>query len=121
MSVKFLPILLSVFFFSSFFCSEVDLSTHFIRTERNPDMYAAQLRSRTKPGYVRSLSYDPVEFGQECGRANLTLAFSQFQRLLVSMSTSELVASSHTLQKFSPGGDGGSGRRPLPPDHLTFW
>ena len=25
------------------------------------------------------------------------------------------------LQKFSPGGDGGSGRRPLPPDHLTFW
>ena len=27
----------------------------------------------------------------------------------------------NTLQKFSPGGDGGSGRRPLPPDHLTFW
>ena len=27
----------------------------------------------------------------------------------------------HALQKFSPGGDGGSGRRPLPPDHLTFW
>ena len=30
-------------------------------------------------------------------------------------------ASQLTLQKFSPVGDGGSGRRPLPPDHLTFW
>ena len=27
----------------------------------------------------------------------------------------------HSLQKFSPVGDSGSGRRPLPPDHLTFW
>ena len=25
------------------------------------------------------------------------------------------------IGKFSPEGDGGSGRRPLPPDHLTFW
>ena len=24
-------------------------------------------------------------------------------------------------RKFSPEGDGGSGRRPLPPSHLTFW
>ena len=24
-------------------------------------------------------------------------------------------------RRFSPEGDGGSGRRPLPPDHFTFW
>ena len=24
-------------------------------------------------------------------------------------------------EDFHPKGDGGSGRRPLPPDHLTFW
>ena len=36
-------------------------------------MCAAWLRSRAGPGCVRSLSYDPVKFGQECGRANLLL------------------------------------------------
>ena len=83
---------------SSFFCSEVDKSTHFIRAEKHPDMHAAWLRSRTKPGYVRSLSYDPVKFGQECGRANLLLLSAQFQRLFASMSTSELLAHHDVLR-----------------------
>ena len=33
----------------------------------------------------------------------------------------EEVAKSDEREDFHPKGDGGSGRRPLPPDHLTFW
>ena len=53
-------------------------------------MYAAELRPRAKPGYVHSLSCDPVKFSQDLGRANLTLAFTQNRRLLASRPTSEL-------------------------------
>ena len=53
-------------------------------------MYAAELRPRAKPGYVHSLSCDPVEFSQDLGRANLTLASTQNRRLLASRPTSEL-------------------------------
>ena len=53
-------------------------------------MYAAELRPRAKPGYVHSLSCDPVKFSQDLGRANLTLASTQNRRLLASKPTSEL-------------------------------
>ena len=60
-------------------------------------MYAAELRPRAKPGYVHSLSCDPVKFSQDLGRANLTLASTQNRRLLASKPTSEL-----PLQSSSP-------------------
>ena len=50
------------------------------------------------------------------GRIPITLSCE-----LIRSSTDMFLRSHYTLQKFSPGGDGGSGRRPLPPDHLTFW
>ena len=56
----------------------------------NPGVYAAELRPRAKPGYVHSLSCDPVKFSQDLGRANLTLASTQNRRLLASRPTSEL-------------------------------
>ena len=59
-------------------------------------MYAAELRPRAKPGYVHSLGCDPVKFSQELGRANLTLAFTQNQRLLASKPTSELTTVTHS-------------------------
>ena len=60
-------------------------------------MYAAELRPRAKPGYVHSLSCDPVKFSQDLGRANLTLASTQNRRLLASMPTSELSVMSSQL------------------------
>ena len=57
-------------------------------------MYAAELLPRAKPGYVHSLSCDPVKFSQDLGRANLTLAFTQNGRLLASRPTSELIPQS---------------------------
>ena len=52
-------------------------------------MYAAELRSRAKHGYVHSLSCDPVKFSQDLGRANRTIAFTQNRRLLASKPTSD--------------------------------
>ena len=63
-------------------------------------MYAAELRPRAKPGYVHSLSCDPVKFSQDLGRANLTLASTQNRRLFASKPTSELpVPESSTVKK----------------------
>ena len=53
----------------------------------NLGVYAAELQPRAKPGYVHRLGCDLVKFSQELGRANLTLAFTQNQRLLASKPT----------------------------------
>ena len=82
----------------------------------NQGVYAAELWPRAKPGYVHSLGCDPVKFSQELGTANLTLAFTQNQRLLASRPTPELtVTIPHTstrkegIWNFRPKGDGRSG------------
>ena len=76
-------------------CQQINL-LWLIRSE-NPGVYAAELRPRAKPGYVHSLSCDPVKFSQDLGRANLTLAFTQNRRLLASRPTSELLSSLHCI------------------------
>ena len=73
-----------------------------IRSE-NPGVYAAELRPRAKPGYVHSLSCDPVKFSQDLGRANLTLASTQNRRLLASSPTSELARRRFSLNVMKVG------------------
>ena len=43
------------------------------------------------------------------------------KELLSTLLTARLINSVKTDGRFSPEGDGGSGRRPLPPNHFTFW
>ena len=97
MLVEILTNLLSVDFGLLSSVSDASKSTYFGRPRstksENPGVYAAELRPRAKPGYVHSLGCDPVKFSQELGRANLTLAFTQNQRLLASRPTSELLPS----------------------------
>ena len=80
--------LAGVFFFLRVCCQQI-CSFLLVRSE-NPGVYAGELRPRAKPGYVHSLSCDPVKFSQDLGRANLTLASTQNRRLLASKPTSEL-------------------------------
>ena len=62
--------------------SDASKSAYFGRSGvKNPGLYAAELRPGAKPGYVHSLSFDPVKFSQDLGRANLTLASTQNRRL----------------------------------------
>ena len=76
---------------TSFFYSDVNRSAHLVQQETNLEMYAVKLQSKTKPGYVRSLSYDPVDAWPRIRyRANLLLLCTQVKRLLASKSASEL-------------------------------
>ena len=84
--------------------------------EPNLDMYVVHT------GYV---SYDPVKFGQECGRANLLLlSVKSHVRSLQCQHQNSHINIINSIspdgRNFHPEGDGGSGRRPLPPDHLIF-
>ena len=68
--------------------------------------------ARTKPGYVRSLSYDPVEFGQECGRANpLLLSLNSNVCSCQSQLQNSKGQGKSENKKFTPEGEGGSGRQ----------
>ena len=80
---------LTSFFFLLFRCQQFG-SLHLTGEESGHVRSLAAVQN--KPGYVRSVSYDPVNvlmFGQEYGRANLLLLSTQIRHLLASESTSE--------------------------------
>ena len=53
----------------------------------------------------------------------MTIDMLHFQQLIFKWSEKRKQSTSvqRKQRRFSPEGDGGSGRRPLPPNHFTFW